>query len=62
MEAADKMLSTAQLRMKETVTEVEQANTAVEVAKKKVGPATGLPSDVAMLLELLRAHQDMQRT
>ena len=33
-----------------TMTELEQANIAVEVAKKKVGPATGLASDVTMLL------------
>ena len=41
---------------KETTAELEQANSAVEIAKRKVGPATGLASDVAMLLELLRPH------
>ena len=45
VEAADKMLKKAQLGMKETMTEMEQANIAVEVAKKKVVPATGLASE-----------------
>ena len=66
--AGDKMLTIAQMRMKETMLETEQANIAVEVAKKKVGLATGVASDVAMLLELLRLHLNsllsrrMQRT
>ena len=34
--------------------EPEQANIAVDDAKKRVGPATELASDVTMLLELLR--------
>ena len=52
VEAADKMPTIAKQRMKETMEELKQANSAVEIAKKKVGPATGLASDVAMLLEL----------
>ena len=48
--------------MKATMTELEQANIAVEVAKKKVGPATGLASDVTMLLELRRMHLDSLST
>ena len=55
------MLTIAQLSMKETMTEMEQANIAVEVAKK-VGPATGLASDMAVLLELLRPHLDSLST
>ena len=47
VEAADKMLTIAQLRMKETMTEMEQANIAVEVA---------------MLLELQRPHLDFLLT
>ena len=58
VEAADKMLTIAKQRMKETMEELEQANSAVEIAKKKVGPATGLASDVAMLLELLKPHMN----
>ena len=38
--------------------ELEQANSAVEIAMKKVGPATGLASDVTMLLELLKPHMN----
>ena len=56
VEAADKMLTIAKQKIKETMTEMEQANSAVEIAKKMVGPATGLASDVAILLELLRPH------
>ena len=41
VEAADKMLTIAQLRMKETMMEMEQANIAVEVVKEKVGLARG---------------------
>ena len=54
VDAADKMLTVAKQRMKETMTELEPANSAVEIAKKKAGPATGLASDVAM--SLLRPH------
>ena len=52
------MLMVAQQKLKETMAELEKANIAVEVAKKKVGPPIGLASDVAMLLELLRPHLD----
>ena len=38
--------------------ELEQASSAVEIAKRKVGPATGLASDVTILLELLKPHMD----
>ena len=41
---------------------MEQANIAMEAAKNKVGPGTGLASDVAMLLELLRPHLDSLST
>ena len=45
------MLMVAQQHMKATMTELEQANIAVEVAKKKkVEPGTGLASDVTMLV------------
>ena len=50
------MLTIAKQRMKETMEELEQANSAVEIAMKKVGPAAGLASDVTMLLELLKRH------
>ena len=40
VEAADKMLTIAKQRMKEPMEELEQAKSAVEIAKKKVGPAT----------------------
>ena len=52
------MLTIAKQRMKETMEELEQANSAVEIAKKKVGPATGLASDVTILLELLKPHMN----
>ena len=58
MEAADKMLTIAKQRMKETMEELEQANSAVEIAKKKVGPAAGLASDVTMLLGTLKPHMN----
>ena len=58
VEAADKMLTIAKQRMKETMEELEQANSAVEIAKKKVGPATGLASDVTMLLGLLKPRKN----
>ena len=51
VEAADKMLTKVQMRMKEAMTEVNRRTSQKEVANKKVGPATGLASDVAMLLE-----------
>ena len=51
LEAADKMLTIAKQRML-------QANNAVEIAKKKVGPATGLALDVTMLLELFKPHMN----
>ena len=57
VEAADWMLMVAQQKLKETLKDMEQANIALEVAKKE-GPATGLASDVTMLLELLRPHLD----
>ena len=41
VEAANKMLTIAQLRTKETMMAMEQANIAVEVAKEKVGLARG---------------------
>ena len=44
VEAADKMLMVAHQKTKETMTEMQQANIAVEVVKRKVGPATGLAS------------------
>ena len=58
VEAADKTLTTAKQKMEETMEELEQANSAVERAKKKVGPAAGLTSDVTMLLELLKPHMN----
>ena len=64
VEAADTMLTIAQLSMKETMMEMEQANIAVDTVAKKVGPATGLASDTAALLELLTwtPSRRMQRT
>ena len=50
------MLTMAKQRMEETTTEMEQADAAVENAKKKVGPATGMASDVATLLDMLKPH------
>ena len=55
-ETARKMLTMAKQRMEETTTEMEQADAAVENAKKKVGPATGMASDVATLLDMLKPH------
>ena len=52
------MLTIAKQRMKETMEELEQASSAVEIAKKKVGPGTGLALDVTMLLELLKPHMN----
>ena len=55
-ETARRMLTMASQRMEETTKEMEQANAAVENAKRKVGPATGMASDVATLLEMLKPH------
>ena len=55
-ETARRMLTMARQRMEETTKEMEQANAAVENAKRKVGPATGMASDVATLLEMLKPH------
>ena len=42
--------------MEDTTKELEQADAAVESAKKKVGPATGMASDVATHLDMLKPH------
>ena len=55
-ETAQRMLTMAKQRMEEAMTELERADTAVENAKRKVGPATGMASDVASLLDLLKPH------
>ena len=56
-ETARRMLTmVARQRMEETTKEMEQANAAVENAKRKVGPATGMASDVATLLDMLKPH------
>ena len=52
------MPTIAKQRMKETMEELEQANSAVKIAKRKVGQATGLALDVTMLLELLKPHMN----
>ena len=52
------MLNMAKQRMEETTTEMERADAAVENAKRKVGPATGMVSDVAMLLDMLKPHMN----
>ena len=55
-ETAQKMLTMAKQRMEETTTQLERADTAVENAKKKVGPATGMATDVVTLLNILKPH------
>ena len=55
-ETAQKMLIMAKQRMEETTTELERADAAVENAKKKVGPATGMATDVVTLLNMLKPH------
>ena len=57
-ETARKMLNMAKQRMEETTTEMERADAAVENAKKKVGPATGMASDVVTLLNMLKPHSN----
>ena len=55
-ETARRMLAIARQRMEETTKEMEQANAPVENAKRKFGPATGVASDVATLLDMLKPH------
>ena len=61
-ETAQNMLIMAKQRMEEATTELERADAAVENAKKKVGPATGMATDVVTLLSMLKPHINILST